>query len=354
MREQERLDQLTAPLLAWYDANKRELPWRGTKDAYRVWLSEIMLQQTRVSAVIPYYEKFLAACPTVFDLAALDQDRLFKLWEGLGYYSRARNLKRAAETVVREYGGEFPTSFEQLKKLPGIGDYTAAAVASIAFGEAEPAGDGNLLRVRARVAGIKKPITDGKVKKEIREMLRAAMDFERPGEYNQALMDLGATVCLPNGAPLCEKCPARSFCEAYRGGLTQLLPLREEKKKRHGEEKTVFLLLQNGRLALHKRGEKGLLARLWEFPNVLGNLDEASALLALAKLGFSAKTIEPLGTAKHIFTHVEWQMKGYLCEVEGENEDFDFVDASQFAQSAIPSAFRAFMPRAREILGGNE
>lgn len=350
--KEERLHQLTAPLMAWYDLHKRELPWRETRDAYRVWLSEIMLQQTRVGAVLPYYEKFLAACPTVFDLAALDLDRLFKLWEGLGYYSRARNLKRAAEVVVSEYGGEFPKTFAELKTLPGVGDYTAAAVASIAFGETEIALDGNLLRVSARVAGIRKPITENKVKREIRELLRAAMDTQRPGEYNQALMDLGATVCLPSGAPLCEKCPARAFCEAYREGLTQLLPLREEKKKRRAEEKTVFLLTREGKLALHKRPDTGLLAKLWEFPNVEGNLDEAAAQLALAQLGFAVREIEPLGTAKHIFTHIEWQMKGWLCEVEGENGDFSFVDAQEFSERAIPSAFRAYIARAREVLGG--
>ncbi len=352
--KEERLHQLTAPLMAWYDLHKRELPWRETRDAYRIWLSEIMLQQTRVGAVLGYYEKFLAACPTIFDLAALDEDALFKLWEGLGYYSRARNLKRAAEMVVREYGGAFPKTVEGLKKLPGIGDYTAAAIASIAFGASEPAVDGNLLRVSARVAGIRKPITEDKVKKEIRELLRAAMDTQRPGEYNQAMMDLGATVCLPNGEPLCEKCPARAFCEAYREGLTQVLPLRQEKKKRRGEEKTIFLLTRGGKLALHKRGDKGLLAKLWEFPNVEGNLDEASAQLALAQLGFTVKEIKPLTPAKHIFTHVEWQMKGYLCAVEGENEAFVFVDLTQFEESAIPSAFRAYTPRAREVLGGNE
>lgn len=350
--KEERLHQLTAPLMAWYDYHKRELPWRGTKDAYRIWLSEIMLQQTRVGAVMGYYEKFLTECPTVFDLAALDPEKLYKLWEGLGYYSRARNLKRAAEIVADEYGGEFPATFEELKKLPGIGDYTAAAVASIAFGAIEPAVDGNLLRVSARVAGIRKPVSEEKTKKEIRELLRDAMDTERPGEYNQAMMDLGATVCLPNGAPLCGKCPAREFCEAYRDGLTQVLPLRQEKKKRRGEEKTVFLLLRNGKIALRKRSDTGLLAGLWEFPNAPGNLDEASAHVALSQLGFAAKELTPLGTAKHIFTHVEWQMKGYLCEVEGENSGFAFVDEKEFSACAIPSAFRAFTRHAREVLGG--
>lgn len=340
--------------MAWYDEHKRELPWRGTKDAYRIWLSEIMLQQTRVGAVMGYYERFLDACPTVFDLVALDTDRLYKLWEGLGYYSRARNLKRAAEIVAAEYGGEFPKTFAELKKLPGIGEYTAAAIASIAFGAREPAVDGNLLRVSARVAGIKKCVSEEKTKKEIRELLRAAMDAERPGEYNQAMMDLGATVCLPNGAPLCTECPARGFCEAYREGLEQVLPLRSKQKKRRGEEKTVFLLVQDGKIALRQRGDTGLLAGLWEFPNVEGNLDEASAHVALSRLGFSADELTPLGTAKHIFTHVEWQMKGYLCFGRGENGDFSFVDEKEFAACAIPSAFRAFTRHAREVLGGKK
>ena len=350
MDELKRMRELTAPLLAWYDLHKRELPWRGTRDPYRIWLSEIMLQQTRVGAMIAYYERFLAECPSVYELAALPEERLYKLWEGLGYYSRARNLKRAAEVLAREYGGQFPRSAQELKKLPGIGDYTAAAIASIAFDEPVPAVDGNLLRVTARTALIREDITDTRVKKEITALLAAAIDPERPGEYNQAMMDLGALVCLPNGAPLCGECPLRTKCEAYRQGMEQTLPLRAEKPPRRAEERTVLLMLRDGRLALHRREAKGLLAGLWEFPNVAGSLDAAGAEIALAQLGFTAKSIAPLRAAKHIFTHIEWQMKGYLCEVEGENDDLCFVDAAEFAACAIPSAFRAYTAIARELM----
>ena len=350
MDQQELLNMLTAPLLAWYDQNKRELPWRATRDPYRIWLSEIMLQQTRVQAVLPYYERFLKECPTVFALADMEEEHLFKLWEGLGYYSRARNLKRTAQIVAKEYAGKFPETVEALKKLPGIGEYTAAAVASIAFGKPEPAVDGNLLRVSARVTGIADDIMDSKVRKNFRSMLTRAIDRTRPGEYNQAMMDLGATVCLPNGAPLCAQCPARNICEACRNGLTQVLPVRAAKSARRVEERTVFLLLRGGQLALHKRTGKGLLAGLWEFPNVLGSLDEAGVNIALAQWGLRAERIVPSVAAKHIFTHIEWDMHGYYCEVDGRNEQFVWVDTQGLAEHAIPSAFSSYCIEAQTLL----
>ena len=231
MNEQERLNALTAPLLTWYDIYKRVLPWRGIRDPYRIWVSEIMLQQTRVQAVLEYYARFMAELPDVYALAAVGEERLFKLWEGLGYYSRARNLHRAAQVLVNDCGGEFPRTREELLRLPGVGDYTASAIASIAFGEPEPAVDGNLLRVAARVGGIAEDIMDARVRKRFRAMLTESIDCERPGEWNQAMMDLGATVCLPNGAPLCEKCPARAFCAAYQNGMTDVLPVRAAKNR---------------------------------------------------------------------------------------------------------------------------
>lgn len=346
----ELLQRLTPALLAWYDVNARVLPWRGTHDPYRIWLSEIMLQQTRVQAVIPYYERFLAACPTVESLAALPQDALFKLWEGLGYYSRARNLHAAAKELAMR--GSFPQTAAEWRKLPGVGDYTAAAVASIAFGEAEPAVDGNLLRVSARVTACANDIMDAKTRRDFAAALCGAIDPARPGEWNQAMMDLGATVCLPNGEPLCERCPAAAFCTARREGLTGLLPVRAEKKKRRVEERTVFLLLQNGCVALCKRPEKGLLAGLWEFPNVLGSLDASSAEIMLAQQGLAVQTLTPLSAAKHIFTHVEWDMHGYLAEIEGEGESFFWADGAAFSAAAIPSAFAKYTEKAKEILGG--
>ena len=350
MNEQERLNALTAPLMAWYDVHKRVLPWRGISDPYRIWVSEIMLQQTRVQAVLGYYARFMAELPDVRALARVEEERLNKLWEGLGYYSRARNLRRAAQVLTEEYGGEFPHEREALLKLPGVGDYTASAIASIAFGAPEPAVDGNLLRVAARVGGIAEDIMDAKVRRRFRTMLAESLDRERPGEWNQAMMDLGATVCLPNGVPLCERCPARAICAAYQNGMTEQLPVRAAKKPRRVEERTVFLLLREGKIALRKRPDKGMLAGLWEFPNASGSLDAAGAAIALARWGLAAEQIFPAGAAKHIFTHVEWDMHGFLASVRGENDDFFWADAAALQSAAIPSAFRYYYTAALRAL----
>ena len=346
----ENLDLLREPLLDWYDEHRRVLPWREEPSPYRTWVSEIMLQQTRVSAVLPYYERFMAELPDVRSLAEVSEERLYKLWQGLGYYLRAKNLRRAAQMILDEYGGVLPRTFAELRTLPGVGDYTASAVASINYGLPEPAVDGNLLRVAARVCGCAEDVSDPKTKKHFREKMAAAIDRDRPGAWNQAMMDLGATVCLPNGAPLCGECPARAFCAAYRAGLTDVLPVRAEKKKRRAEERTVFLLLRGGELAVHRRPDAGLLAKLIEFPNVEGNLDDAGARIALAQWGLEAESLVPCGTAKHVFTHIEWQMKGYLAEVTGEAADFRWVNAAEFETLAIPSAFRHFTAQARELL----
>ena len=347
---QERLEQMVEPLLFWFSQSHRDLPWRREPSPYHVWISEVMLQQTRVEAVRPYYERFLTALPTVQALAGCPQEQLLKLWEGLGYYSRARNLQRAAQEIVRCYNGQLPASYNLLKKLPGIGDYTAAAIASINFGEPVAAVDGNLLRVAARVSGCADDIMDARVRKQFTAHLNDAIDLARPGAYNQAMMDLGATVCLPNGAPKCEICPARMMCEAYKNGLTEVLPVRAKKKARKIEERTVLLLFQNGKAALRKRADTGLLASLWEFPSVLGNLDEAGVSLALAQMGLSAQTVEPTGSAKHIFTHIEWDMKGYFADVTGENDDLFWADAAAFDAAAIPTAFKKFAALVRARL----
>ena len=346
----ENLNALTAPLLTWYDLNGRTLPWRSVVTPYRTWVSEIMLQQTRVSAVIPYFERFMAELPDVAALADVPEERLLKLWEGLGYYSRARNLQRAAKIVVSDFGGALPQSYHALLSLPGIGEYTAAAIASINFSEPVAAVDGNLLRVAARVSGCGEDIMDAKVRRLFRQRLDAAIDADRPGAYNQAMMDLGATVCLPNGAPKCEICPARTVCEAYKNGLTEVLPVRAKKKSRRVEERTVLLLFQGGKVALRKRPDSGLLASLWEFPSILGNLDESGVSLALAQMGLSAKSIEPAGSAKHIFTHIEWDMKGYFADVTGETDDLFWADAAAFDAAAIPTAFKKFAALVRARL----
>ena len=348
------LSELTAPLLLWYDAHARTLPWRETVTPYRTWVSEIMLQQTRVSAVIPYFERFMAELPTVASLANIPEERLFKLWEGLGYYSRARNLQKAARVLMEKYGGELPRVAAELVKLPGIGAYTAAAIASINFGEPIAAVDGNLLRVAARVSGCGDDVMDAKVRKEFGRRLDAVIDRKRPGAYNQAMMDLGATVCLPNGAPLCETCPARRFCAAYRQGLTEILPVRGAKKARRAEERTVFVLKKGDTIAVRTRSDTGLLASLTELPNVLGSLDEAGAAITLARWGLAAKRIEPIGTAKHVFTHIEWQMRGFFAEVEGENDGFRWVTREELDTLAIPTAFKKFTAAAKERLKEGE
>ena len=346
----ENLNALTAPLLTWYDLNGRTLPWRSVVTPYRTWVSEIMLQQTRVSAVIPYFERFMAELPDAAALATVPEERLLKLWEGLGYYSRARNLQKAAKVIVSDFGGALPQSYHALLSLPGIGEYTAAAIASINFGEPVAAVDGNLLRVAARVSGCADDIMDAKVRKQFTAHLNDAIDLHRPGAYNQAMMDLGATVCLPNGAPKCDICPARTVCEAYKNGLTEVLPVRAKKKSRRVEERTVLLLFQDGKIALRKRPDTGLLAGLWEYPNLPESLDEAGALLALAQLGLSAGSIAPAGSAKHIFTHIEWDMKGYFADVTGETDDLFWADAAAFDAAAIPTAFKKFAALVRARL----
>jgi len=348
--ESKRLAQMADPLLAWYDVHKRTLPWRGTKDPYKIWVSEIMLQQTRVAAVIPYYERWMEQMPTVAHLAEVDEEKLMKLWQGLGYYSRARNLQKAARMIKEQYGGEFPKSSKELLKLPGIGEYTAGAVASIAFDRAVPAVDGNVLRVAARVANVADNILDPKVKKNFQTWMEAAVPQNRPGAYNQALMDLGATVCLPNGQPLCADCPLQKICEANRLGKQRELPLRAGKAKRRVEEMTVYLLLQGDKAALRKRPETGLLAGLWEFPHVPGKLEERAAAEPLMNWGLTPVDWKKKLTAKHIFTHVEWHMTCYVVQVKDSSSDLTWVNREELENLAVPSAFCRVLEEARTML----
>ena len=326
------------PLLNWYHENARDLPWRRTRDGYAVWISEIMLQQTRVAAVIPYYERFLRELPDVFALANVTDDRLHKLWEGLGYYSRARNLKRAAGEIVSRFGGEMPQSYDELITLPGIGEYTAGAIASIAFGEAVPAVDGNVLRVYARLFGVERDIRDLAFKKEVRAFLLPLITKDQPGEFNAALMELGATVCLPNGQPKCGECPVRECCVASRENRTAELPVLSAKKARRIERKTVFALTLNGGLIGFRRPESGLLAGLWQLPETAGELTDAEAAAWLGE-----HDINPVGELrfyerKHIFTHIEWHMRVCAAEVSVSvlPEGWIMLDESH----ALPTAYR--------------
>ena len=340
---QQRLNALTEPLLRWYDENRRILPWREEVSPYRTWVSEIMLQQTRVAAVLPYFERFMMAFPTVEALAQAEEEQLLKLWEGLGYYSRARNLQKAAKIIVEQYDGSFHANYNELIALPGIGDYTAGAILSIACGVPTPAVDGNVLRIVARLTADEGDIMDAVVKKRHRAAVGEAMSKDRPDAYVQALMDLGATVCLPNGEPLCESCPAKELCAAYAEGKTTVLPVRAKKKARRREEMTVLLLFREGRIALRKRPDEGLLASLWEFPHLSGKRSEDETAQALASWGLTVHEWKKSLTAKHIFTHVEWQMQGYALEVTGEgDDDFVWMDRNELLAHAVPSAFEKF------------
>jgi len=337
------LNKVTEPLLAWYDQNRRSLPWREEVSAYRTWVSEIMLQQTRVAAVLPYFARFMAAFPTVESLAQAQPERLMKLWEGLGYYSRARNLQKAAQIIVEQYGGRFPDTYRELMALPGIGDYTAGAILSIAFGKPEPAVDGNVLRLVARVTGSSMDILETKNRKEFRRWVAAALPADRAGAYNQAWMDLGATVCLPNGAPLCSQCPLQELCCACREGKQQTLPVRAPKREKRSEEKTVFVLCRRGEVALRQRPQEGLLAGLWEYPHVEGLLDEAAAARQLEQWGLTVHRWHKTLSARHIFTHIVWKMTGYVLEIEGDGPvDWMWADGEERRLRAIPSAFEKF------------
>ncbi len=336
----EQLSPLPIPLLEWYRENARVLPWRSEPTPYRVLVSEIMLQQTRVAAVIAYFARFMDELPTVADLADVSEDRLLKLWQGLGYYNRARNLQRAARQIVEDFGGEFPRTYGELLSLSGVGEYTAGAIASIAFGVPVPAVDGNVLRLAARIAGDDADISSPAMKKKVAKALEEIIPVDQPGDFNQALMELGATVCLPNGTPLCDRCPAREFCKACLTGRTLELPVKAAKKARRVEERTVFLIFREGRVALRRRPANGLLGGLWEYPN-----EHAPAQDALARWGIVPVSAGYGAAGKHIFTHIEWHMTALVAEASSDVLPAGWVwaDAGALRRDyAVPNAFSDF------------
>ncbi len=340
MSDQERLIRASFPLLSWYRENRRDLPWRKDRDAYRIWISEIMLQQTRVDAATSYYLRFLEHFPTVGALAAAPEVEVLKCWEGLGYYSRARNLKKAAEIVADRYGGVLPRTWEELRALPGIGDYTAGAIASIAGDEPVPAVDGNVLRVISRVLGSREDIAKPAAKRKLGDLLTEVLRElkgrgESPGDFNQALMETGALVCLPNGGPLCAGCPFGAYCIAREKGLTGEIPVKTSPKKRKTGEITVLLLEYGDKIAIRKRKQDGLLASLYEFPNLAGKRTWEE----IAKLFGPDAAVEKLPDARHIFSHVEWEMCGYLVRLS---------DISGLPEEAADGVFFVEWERARE------
>lgn len=352
-----RCEKLAEYLVEWYPNHARDLPWREDNEPYHVWLSEIMLQQTRVEAVKAYYRRFLNELPTIEDLAEVEEERLLKLWEGLGYYNRAKNLKRAAVTIVEEMGGAFPDTYEKILSLSGIGEYTAGAIGSICFDLPTPAVDGNVLRVYARVMEDGSNIDKPAVKKKIRTELKTVYPKGKCGMFTQSLMELGATVCLPNGEPKCFECPLSDICLANTHGTWKQFPVREDKKKRRIEDKTVFMMICGDRIAVRKRPEEGLLSGMWEFPNVTGILNEQQAADMAADWNTAPKQVTMSLAYTHIFSHVEWRMTGYYLICRNMCMDFKWVTMEELKrQIAIPSAFKAFMDETilSESLGKSE
>lgn len=337
------------PLLNWYEANRRDLPWRRTRDPYAIWVSEIMLQQTRVAAVIPYYLRFLEELPDVHALSTVDEDRLLKLWQGLGYYSRAKNLKRAAIEIEERYSGQFPDTYRELLKLSGIGPYTAGAIASIAFGERVPAVDGNALRVFLRLWDADWDVSKAETRERVTERLIKDLPKEA-GTFNQAVMELGATVCVPNGAPLCDRCPWSELCLAKKNGTIGERPVRSPKKQRIEEAYTVFVLEQGERFLIRKRTETGLLSGLFELPNRSGHLvsmspdgkpDLTEAVSVLEELGVTPTGAWSVYRRRHVFTHRTWQMQVVRVSVTGEApEGYLYYDGTQ----SVPTAFAVCLP----------
>ena len=346
--------ELPAPFIRWFVSRARELPWRRDREPYHVWLSEIMLQQTRTEAVKGYYSRFLDALPDIRSLADASEETVLKLWEGLGYYRRALNLHRAALIVARDMGGAFPSTYEGILALPGIGAYTAGAIASICFGLPKPAVDGNVLRILARILDSDMSVDSPAYRRRIEAGLEAAMiDAARgfdPGDFNQSLMEAGATICLPKGRPKCGLCPARPFCRGCRSGRAELLPVRDVKKARRAEELTVFILWmtprgadgsREDRLGLRRRGNEGLLAGMWELPNVPGRLSPEEALEQVRAWGLEPASLEKSLDRVHVFTHVEWRMRAYVIRVGPEyREGIVWTTAEEREQAyPLPAAF---------------
>lgn len=343
----------TVPLIVeWYRKNRRDLPWRKNINAYRVWISEIMLQQTRVEAVKPYYERFLSELPDIETLANVEEDKLLKLWEGLGYYNRARNLKLAAQQIMEQYGGKFPETYEKIRELKGIGNYTAGAIGSFVYDLQKPAVDGNVFRVVSRILEDADDILKASTRKKVESLLEEVIPKESPGDFNQGLIELGAIVCLPGGEPKCEICPVSHLCLAHRDGCELEYPVKKKAKERRVEKKTILRFCDNEEVAIRKRPDTGLLAGLYEFPNVEGHLKQKEVIEYAKSLGLTPVRVKKLPDAKHIFSHVEWQMKGYeviVDELERELDQKIWSEQVIFAEKEelekkypMPSAFAAY------------
>ena len=355
LSETERLDQSVQPLLEWFEVFARTMPWRSNPEPYWVWVSEIMLQQTRVEAVRAYFDRFIAALPNIESLANIEDEKLMKLWEGLGYYSRARNLKKAAIVCVEQYHGELPRTYEELLKLPGIGSYTAGAIASIAYEQEVPAVDGNVLRVISRLLAWEEDITKQSVKRKMEAALLELMKrvHPNPRTFTAALMELGALVCIPNGAPCCMECPWKSICLARIQKKVERIPVKKKKIVRKIEERTVFLIQDGDLTAIKKRPSTGLLAGLYELPNIEGFYSEQEVKRIWEEKLKLPLTVERLKDGKHIFSHIEWHMQAYRVIIpkileqnkllrEQEGELFFVTQEELNTNYALPNAFKTW------------
>ena len=338
----------TRSVLAWYDQGHRDLPWRHTKDAYRIWISEIMLQQTRAETVISYYERVLARYPTVQALADAPQEELLKSWEGLGYYSRARSLQKAAQIIVSQYGGELPADVDKLRALPGIGDYTAGAIASIAFGIPAAAVDGNVERVLCRYDAVTDTVGTPAVRRAIAARAQELVPRDRPGAFANAMMEMGATMCTPR-SPKCLLCPVRETCKGFLQGIAQELPVKPKKKAQRVENRAVLLCVCEGRVLIVRRKEK-LLGGLYVFPDVPDGTDPAALCAHMEALGVRTAYDASLGHARHVFTHIIWEMDIHLLLADAcaPVPDGRWVTREELAALPLPTAVR----RARELAMG--
>lgn len=353
------LYELAKPIVEWFRKEKRQLPWRENVNAYRVWVSEIMLQQTRVEAVKPFFYRFMEELPTVKELAEAPEDKLLKLWEGLGYYNRVRNMQKAAQQIMIKYNGEFPQEYEKILELSGIGSYTAGAISSFAFGNPKPAVDGNVLRVLSRILASREDIAKASVKTKVENLLEKVIPEEAPSDFNQGLIELGAIVCVPNGEPKCECCPAAHLCRARKEGIQMELPVKKKAKERRIEERTVFIFQDGDAVAIRKRPKKGLLAGLYEFPNVEGHLSLDEVVEYSKKIGLTPIYVKELPPAKHIFSHVEWRMIGYAVKVDelekNCKEEMIFASPEEIQENhSMPAAFEGYTRYVNIKLGQNK
>lgn len=337
------MKKITNELITWYQENKRDLPWRKTKNPYFIWISEIMLQQTRVEAVKEYYQRFIKRLPTLKDLANVEEDELLKLWEGLGYYSRVRNMQKAAKMLVSEGKENLPNTKKELLALPGIGEYTAGAILSIAFDKPTVAIDGNVYRVIGRVYKIDASISNKATFPIYEEVLQKLLPKQNASDFTQSFMDLGSLNCTPKN-PKCALCPLQKDCNAFKTNTQELYPVKDKKVSKKIEERNVYLYVYKDKVAIQKREEKGLLASMYEFPNTLESASLIDIENGLFEKNIPYKSVLEIGEAKHVFSHKIWYMKGYLIELKKPLEEYMWVTKQELVEKySIPSAFSYFV-----------